>query len=61
MNQQVLDKAVAIATKSVMNGNPVSRIVWIPPVVASSDPLGCFLVEYAGIISASQKMPWDCA
>ncbi len=44
--QAVIDKAVKIATDSALAGKPIKRLVWYPPVVASQDPMGAFMVEY---------------
>ena len=59
MDQSVLDRAVKIATRHAMNGRPVRKITWIPPLTAANDPGGSFLIEEAGSISASQLPPWN--
>lgn len=59
MDQSVLDKAVKIATKAAMNGNPVARIVWIPPATVASDPGGSFAVTPCQPLTASDTAPWD--
>ena len=46
MNQRILDKAVDMATKAALNGNPVERILWVPPETATQDPDGLFAIEY---------------
>ena len=59
MNQSVIDRAVNIATKSALDGHPVRSIVWVPPVLASQDTRGTFIVEYASPIPASQTQYWE--
>ena len=59
MDQSVLDRAVKIATRYAMNGKPVRKITWMPPMSAASDPGGSFIIEECGPISASAKAPWD--
>jgi hypothetical protein len=46
MIQEIIDRAVKIATKSAMEGNPVRRIVWIAPTSASQDCRGTFAIDY---------------
>lgn len=59
MDQTVLDRAVNIATKSALNGNPIKRIVWIPPQTATKSSDGVFAIEYAGFLKATETPPWD--
>jgi len=59
MNQDVLDRAVKLATRLAMGGNPVARIVWLPPVTAASDPDGAFVVYPCPPLSASDTPPWE--
>ena len=40
MDQSVLDRAVRIATDSAVDGNPIERMVWVPPMTPASDPRG---------------------
>ena len=58
MDQDVLDRAVRIATRAAMNGAPLSRIVWIPPQTAASDPGGIFVVAVAERGSVADGEPW---
>lgn len=44
MNQHIIDRAVAIATKAALSGRPVDRIVWVPPETAAGPPDGSFVV-----------------
>ncbi len=59
MNQQVIDRAVNIATKAALNGHPVERVFWMPPPSAASDPMGVFAVQYAKSLTAGDTAPWD--
>ena len=59
MNQSIIDRAVKIATKCAMGGNPVRRIQWVPPSTPSQDPGGVFVIEYEGPLSASILPSWE--
>ena len=59
MNQAIIDRAVNIATRSAMHGNPVKRIIWIPPRTASEDIDGSFVIEPCPQLSASDTPPWE--
>lgn len=59
MNQSILDRAVRIATKCALNGNPVARVIWLEPSTASSDPAGVFAIEYARKYSGSETPIWE--
>jgi hypothetical protein len=59
MNQHIINKAVNMATKAAMNGHPVDRILWVPPVTATQDPDGCFVVYYAPPQSPSITPTWE--
>lgn len=43
--QDVIDRAVEIATNAALRGRPVERVVWIPPTSAASDPKGVFAIK----------------
>lgn len=58
MDQETLDRAVEIATSQAMAGHPVSRILWIPPATAASDPRGAFAIEEAPALTGSNPEPW---
>ncbi len=58
MDQSVLDRAVKIATKCAMHGKPV-RIIWIPPITATANPGGSFVIQEYGPLSATELAPWD--
>lgn len=58
MDQQILDRAVSLATTAAMNGNPIKRIVWCPPATATQDAAGSFAVQYAGEVTGSDPEPW---
>jgi hypothetical protein len=59
MDQSVIDEAVKIATRSAMRGNPLDRVVWIPPQSASADPRGSFVLCQAKQYSASETPSWE--
>lgn len=58
MNQSVIDTAVNMATRAAMNGNPVERLIWIPPQLATHDPRGAWVVIQAREYTASETPPW---
>lgn len=58
MDQEVLDRAVKIATRAALEGRPVARIVWIPPQSAASNPEGVFAVTYSQPLGAADVPPW---
>jgi len=39
---EVFQEAVTLANKAGLNGQELSRIYWIPPALATSNPLGTF-------------------
>ena len=57
--QATIDRAVKIATKAALSGNPVKRVIWIPSTSATCDPRGTFAIEHCGPLSGSQTPPWD--
>ena len=57
--QDVIDRAVKIATKAAMLGNPVERIVWQPPASPTQNRLGTFVIKAYEPKSATQRAPWD--
>jgi len=59
MEQAIIDRAVAIATQRAMNEHPVASITWIPPISASSDPMGLFVIKECPSLTASETAPWD--
>ena len=59
MDQAVLDRAVALATRAALSGNPVTRIIWIPPQAGTDDYRGAFAVETAPIYDAATTPPWE--
>jgi hypothetical protein len=58
IDQQIIDRAVNIATRCAMKGGPVERVVHIPCASATEDPTGTFCVEYVGQLSAGDMPPW---
>jgi len=59
MNQDVLDRAVKLATRLAMRGMPVERIVWLPPETATADANGAFIVYPCPPFSPSETPPWE--
>jgi hypothetical protein len=59
MVQEVVDRAVSIATRMAMNRRPVERILWIPSSLASQHYLGSFAVQECRPLSASERGPWE--
>ena len=57
--QKVIDHAVAIATRAAMNGQPVARIIWIPPQNTTDNPRGVFAVEPYVFRSGADTPPWE--
>lgn len=57
--QEIIDRAVKIATREAMNGHPVEQVLWIPPQTATQDHYGAFAVKHALLSSPSQLPPWD--
>jgi hypothetical protein len=58
IEQNILDRAVNLATRAAMNGTPVKRVVWLPPQSATQNPSGNFLVEMCGPLMPSETPPW---
>lgn len=59
MDQKVIDRAVNIATRAALNDHPIKRAVWIPTQKATDNPAGCFGIEYAGPLKATETPSWD--
>lgn len=57
--QKIIDRAVNIATRAALRGNPVEQILWVPPRTSSQDADGVFAIKYAEPMSASETAPWD--
>jgi len=57
--QEIIDRAVKIATKAAMNGQPVASITWVPPETPASDPFGSFAVTYVEPLNGADKPPWE--
>jgi len=57
--QAIIDRAVKLATKNALNGNPVKRIIWLPPTSATQDWIGSFAIEYCPPLSAGDTPPWE--
>lgn len=56
--QEIAQRAAMIATNAALNGRPLATIGWIPPVSATQDRTGTFVVrEWNG--SASMTPPWS--
>lgn len=59
LDQQIIDRAVNIATRCAMNGKPVERVIHIPCDSATGDPIGSFCVKYPEQLGASDTPPWE--
>ena len=59
MYQELIDKAVKIATRAAMSGHPVERVVWIPPKTAQDDTLGSFVLIPCESLHATDIPPWE--
>jgi len=59
MNQNALDIAVKIATQRALIGQPVARLIWLPPVTNASDPNGVFLIVDCPPLSGADSAPWE--
>jgi len=57
--QEIIDRAVKIATKAAMDGHPIAGILWVPPSTAVEDPLGAFAVIPMKPLNGSDKPPWE--
>ncbi len=57
--QEIVDRAVQLATKAAMSGKPLSRVVWLPPATLAQDYMGTFILQDCGSLSAMDSMPWD--
>lgn len=56
--QEIVQKAAMIATNAALNGRPLAAIAWIPPVSATQDRSGTFVVR-EWHVSASIAPPWS--
>ena len=61
MDQMIIDKAVAFATRQALLGRPLARLLWIPPQMATDDPIGSFALYVAENLSAADTPPWEKA
>ena len=59
LKQTIIDRAVNIATKSALNGHPVERIIWHPPVSATDDYGGIFIIVPFESRGAADTAPWE--
>ena len=59
MNQDIIDRAVNMATGFAMSGTPVEQIIWLEPQTGSEDPRGNFVVRFAPVYKAWEKAPWE--
>lgn len=59
MDQMILDRAVQLATHAAMHGNPVDRIIWIPPSTPAQDTMGAFVMYYTQPVSGSELPSWE--
>jgi len=59
LNQTIIDRAVNIATKCALNGHPIERIIWHPPVSATDDYGGIFIIVPFESRGAADTAPWE--
>ena len=59
IDQNILDRAVKLATRMALDGNPVWRIVWVPPTSAMQDSNGSFCIVECPPLNAGDTPPWD--
>jgi len=59
LNQTIIDRAVKTATKSALNGHPVERIIWHPPVSGADDYRGLFIIVPFESRGAANTSPWE--
>ena len=59
MEQVIIDRAVNIATKAALSGQPVERIIWVAPASAMQDSIGSFCVVLYPPLSIDEIAPWD--
>jgi hypothetical protein len=59
MDQKIIDRAVNIATRSALNCHPVKRVIWMPPTLATQDPIGSFAIEYPEFLTTPGTPPWE--
>ena len=57
--QELIDKAVKIATRAAMNGTPLARLLWIPTRSATEGGYGTFVSQVYEWDSVSETLPWD--
>ncbi len=59
MDQETIDQAVRIATRAALYGQPVERIIWIPPATVTENPKGSFVIMTCPPLNATDKPPWS--
>lgn len=59
MVNEIVRRAVNIATSAAMRGHPYQSVHWIPPTTATQDWRGAFAVTLCGPRSASLPDPWE--
>ena len=59
MNQQIIDRAVNMATRAALAGRPLAQVLWVPPATATDNPLGKFVAVECGELTASEIPPWE--
>lgn len=55
--QDIIDRAVDIATGHAMHGNPVERVIYISAQTATGND--GFAVKFCESLSASETPPWE--
>lgn len=59
INQEIIDRAVNIATRAALNGHPVERVYHMQSETATGDPLGVFCVKPYDAKSGIDTPPWE--
>ncbi|MFA5377078.1 MAG: hypothetical protein WC455_15110 [Dehalococcoidia bacterium] len=57
--QEIVNKAVKIATSAAMHGNPVRGVIWIPQVSPTHDIYGSFAAIPGGTPKATETPWWE--
>jgi hypothetical protein len=58
MDQEIIDRAVLIAIKYALHGEP-SQVKWIPPTTGSDNPYGHFMTIPFPDYGATDCPPWE--
>jgi hypothetical protein len=59
MDQDIINRAVNIATRAALSGYPVEKVIHIPNQMATGNPIGSFIVIPYQERSPVDTPPWD--